>query len=158
MLKVESFSGLFSKFVQCPFEISVTPLSPPIKNEMKCYCYYLISIVLNDDCLFLLLQFEMLKLIFIYLWPVLSTPTGPYQALNTKWIITKKEKPQRTTTWCLFVACLMVSEVMNDPQVGCFCCWPSIIRLYSGLYGAYPLLLMNSCLKQPENVELYGLT
>ena len=50
----------FSNFVQCPFEKSVTPLSPPIKNEMKCYCYYLISIVLNDDCLFLLLQFEML--------------------------------------------------------------------------------------------------
>ena len=78
-----------SKLFQCLFERWVTPflLSPAIKNEMKCYCYYLISIVLDGDCLFLLLQFQRLKLIFIYSWQILSTPTGPYQVAAKVWPI-----------------------------------------------------------------------
>ena len=45
----------------------------------------------DDDCNFLNCKFKGSDLTFIYSWRVLSAPTGPHQALNPKWIITKEE-------------------------------------------------------------------
>ena len=45
----------------------------------------------DDDCNFLNCKFKGSNLTFISSWRVLSAPTGPYQALNPKWTITKEE-------------------------------------------------------------------